>query len=227
MFLVPREFLRSPEALGREWALGEAEAYTRWLARRHYENFHVASLLLPRRLHQDFFNVYAFCRWADDLADELGDPAESLKWLAWWRQQTEDLFAGRATHPVFVALRSTLERHVLPKPPFLDLIRAFIQDQTVTCYLDYPDLFDYCRCSANPVGRLVLHLCGYCDPERQKLSDSTCTALQLANFCQDVGADLDRGGCTCRCASWNAMDAAWRTSGRGGPRRSFAPPCGS
>lgn len=193
MFLAPKEFVRSPQALGHNWPPAEAEAYTRWLARNHYENFHVASLLLPRRLHQDFFNVYAFCRWADDLGDELGDPEESLRWLEWWRQQTERLYEGRASHPVFVALRRTVERHALPKEPFLDLIQAFVQDQIVTRYADYPELFAYCRYSANPVGRLVLYLCGYSDAERQRLSDATCTALQLANFWQDVRADLERG----------------------------------
>lgn len=193
MFLAPKEFVRSPQALGHNWPLAEAEAYTRWLARNHYENFHVASLLLPRKLHQDFFNVYAFCRWADDLGDELGDPEESLRWLEWWRRQTERLYEGRASHPVFVALRRTVERHALPKEPFLDLIQAFVQDQTVRRYADYPELFAYCRYSANPVGRLVLYLCGYSDAERQRLSDATCTALQLANFWQDVGADLERG----------------------------------
>lgn len=193
MLLPPREFLRSAEALSRSWARAEAEAYTRWLARNHYENFHVVSLLLPRRLHQDFYNVYAFCRWADDLSDELGSPQESLKWLAWWREQTEAAYAGHARHPVFVALRGTIERHALPKEPLLDLIQAFVQDQTVSRYADYPDLLGYCRYSANPVGRIVLHLCGYSDPERQRLSDATCTALQLANFWQDVARDLDKG----------------------------------
>lgn len=193
MLLPPREFLRSAEALSRRWTRPEAEAYTRWLARHHYENFHVVSLLLPRRLHQDFYNVYAFCRWADDLGDELDSPQESLKWLAWWREQTEAAYEGHARHPVFVALRGTIERHALPSEPLLDLIQAFVQDQTVTRYEDYPDLFAYCRYSANPVGRIVLHLCGYADPERQRLSDATCTGLQLANFWQDVARDLDKG----------------------------------
>ncbi len=193
MLLPPREFLRSGEALSRAWSRAEAEAYTRRLARNHYENFQVVSLLLPRRLHQDFYNVYAFCRWADDLGDELGSPQESLKWLAWWREQTEAAYEGRAQHPVFVALRSTIERYALPKQLLLDLIRAFVQDQTVTRYADYPDLLAYCRYSANPVGRIVLHLCGYSDPERQRLSDATCTGLQLANFWQDVARDLDKG----------------------------------
>jgi squalene synthase HpnC len=189
-FLLPADFVRSPEALRATYAAAEARAYTRWLARHHYENFHVASFLLPRRLRQDFYNVYAYCRWADDLGDEIGDRAESLKLLEWWRQELDAMYAGRATHPVFVALLETVRKHAIPRQPFADLIQAFIQDQTVTRYRDWEELFGYCRYSANPVGRLVLHLCGYSDAQRQRLSDATCTALQLANFWQDVTVDL-------------------------------------
>jgi len=134
--------------------------------------------------------VYAYCRWADDLADEMGDRAESLRLLGWWSDSLAEMYAGRATHPVFVALRSTVGKHSIPPEPFADLIRAFIQDQNVTRYRDWDELFGYCRNSANPVGRLVLYLGGYSDPERQALSDATCTALQLANFWQDVTVDL-------------------------------------
>jgi squalene synthase HpnC len=193
VLLLPREFVRSPEALSRAWAPAEADAYTRWLATHHYENFHVVSFLLPRRLHQDFFNVYAFCRWADDLGDEIGDPAESERLLEWWRSELQNMYRGEVRHPVFVALRSTAARHNLPIEPFQDLIRAFLQDQKVQRYQTYDQLFAYCRCSANPVGRLVLHLCGYFDQERLRLSDATCTALQLANFWQDVSVDLAKG----------------------------------
>ncbi len=192
-FLLPKDFVEAPEALERSWAAGEARAYTRWLARIHYENFHVVSLLLPRRLHQDFYNVYAFCRWADDLGDEIGDPVRSLELLDWWREQLVRMYAGEARHPVFLALRETVRRHGLPEQPFADLIRAFVQDQKVTRYATVAQLLDYCRYSANPVGRLVLHLCGYSDPERQRLSDATCTGLQLANFWQDVTVDWDKG----------------------------------
>ncbi|MBI4875044.1 MAG: squalene synthase HpnC [Acidobacteria bacterium] len=177
----------------RTWSQEEALAYTRWLATRHYENFHVVSFLLPKRLHQDFYNVYSFCRWADDLGDEIGDPRESLRLLAWWREELAALYGGPARHPVFVALAETIRRHDLPREPLDDLIRAFEQDQTVTRYHSWQDLFDYCRYSANPVGRLVLCLCGYRDAERQRLSDATCTALQLANFWQDVTVDLEKG----------------------------------
>jgi squalene synthase HpnC len=192
-FLPPREFVRSPEALSRVYEPAEAETYTRWLASSHYENFHVVSILLPRRLRQDFYNVYSFCRWADDLGDEIGDPAESERLLEWWRGELEAMYAGRATHPVFVALQVSNQRHHLPIEPFRDLIRAFVQDQRVARYETREELLEYCRYSANPVGRLVLSLCGYSDPERQKLSDATCTALQLANFWQDVGVDLEKG----------------------------------
>jgi squalene synthase HpnC len=189
-FLAPAEFVKSPDALGRSFPLEDAQAYTRWLATHHYENFHVVSFLLPKRLHQDFYNVYAFCRWADDLGDEIGGRAESLRLLAWWDAQLDAMYQGRASHPVFVALLPTVERHAIPRRPFADLIQAFVQDQTVDRYRDWDQLFDYCRRSANPVGRLVLYLCGYSDPQRQRLSDATCTALQLANFWQDVTVDL-------------------------------------
>lgn len=191
--LQPIAFLRSPQACSRQWSLPDSLSYTRWLATHHYENFHVVSLLLPKHLHQDFYNVYAFCRWADDLGDETGDPQESLRLLAWWRGELGSLFAGQPpSHPVFVALAETVHRHDLPVEPFSDLIDAFIQDQTVTRYRDWDEVLDYCRRSANPVGRLVLMLCGYRDAERFRLSDATCSALQLANFWQDVAVDLEK-----------------------------------
>jgi squalene synthase HpnC len=176
----------------RVWAREEALAYTHWLATHHYENFQVVSFLLPKRLHQDFYNVYAFCRWADDLGDEIGDMQESLRLLSWWRGELQAMYDGRATHPVFVALQATVADHHLPIEPFDHLIQAFEQDQTVTRYRNFEELFAYCRYSANPVGRLVLGLCGYQDAERQALSDATCTALQLANFWQDVIVDLQK-----------------------------------
>jgi squalene synthase HpnC len=192
MLLAPADFVRSPEARAKVYTPDEARAYTRWLATHHYENFHVVSFLLPKHLHQDFYNVYAFCRWADDLGDEIGDTAESLCLLGWWRGELDALYQGRATHPVFVALGPTVERHGIPRQPFADLIAAFVQDQTVTRYHNWEELFGYCRNSANPVGRLVLYLCGYSDAGRQRLSDATCTALQLANFWQDVTVDLKK-----------------------------------
>ncbi|MBM3775030.1 MAG: squalene synthase HpnC [Acidobacteria bacterium] len=193
MWLAPRDFVRSPEAMAREFDRETGQQYTRWLARHHYENFQVASLLLPKALRQDFYNLYAYCRWADDLGDEIGDAGESLRLLAWWREQLDSMYAGRARHPVLVALRETVERHRIPQQPFADLIRAFEQDQRVTRYRTRAELLDYCRYSANPVGRLVLYVCGYADAGRQELSDCTCTALQLVNFWQDVTVDLEKG----------------------------------
>ncbi|HWC97400.1 MAG TPA: squalene synthase HpnC [Candidatus Sulfopaludibacter sp.] len=191
-FLAPAEFVQSPDALRHSWSPEGARRYTRWLATNHYENFHVVSFLLPKRLHQDFYNVYAYCRWADDLGDEIGNHAESLRLLDWWSRELDGLYTGRATHPVFVALQPTIEKYAIPRRPFADLIQAFIQDQTVTRYRNWQEICDYCRCSANPVGHLVLYLCGYGDAERQRLSDATCTALQLANFWQDVTVDLQK-----------------------------------
>ena len=188
--LAPKDFVHSSEALSGTYTKTAAEEYTRWLATHHYENFHVVSFLLPKRLHQDFYNVYAFCRWADDLGDEIGDTSESLRLLAWWREELNAMYAGQVQHPVFVALQGTAEKYQLPHQLFSDLISAFEQDQRVERYQNWEELFGYCRCSANPVGRLVLRLCGYADEDRDRLSDSTCTALQLANFWQDVTVDF-------------------------------------
>lgn len=193
MYLQPVDFLASPHDLNRAWTADESLAYTRWLSTHHYENFHVVSFLLPKRLHQDFYNVYAFCRWSDDLGDEIGDTARSLELLGWWRGLLRSAFAGESpSHPVFVALQKTVRAHDLPIEPFDNLITAFVQDQTVTRYHSWDGVFGYCVNSANPVGRLVLMLCGYRDEERFRLSDSTCTALQLANFWQDVTVDLKK-----------------------------------
>lgn len=175
----------------RQWTLEESHAYTKWLATHHYENFHVVSLLLPKELHQDFYNVYAFCRWADDLGDEIPDQTEALLLLAWWRALLKSQEGDR--HPVYVALRDTIARRRLPMACFEHLIDAFEQDQTVTRYQDWDEVLAYCVNSANPVGRLVLALCGYHDEERAVLSDYTCTALQLANFWQDVRVDVGKG----------------------------------
>jgi squalene synthase HpnC len=188
--LFPKEFLDRYGFEAPGWTVEDARAYTRWLAGGHYENFHVVSLLLPKRLHQDFFNVYAYCRWADDLGDELGDPARSLEALGWWRAELHAMYAGRTAHPVFVALAETVARHAIPEEPFEHLIRAFEADQRKTRYATYEEVLEYCVWSANPVGRLVLRLCGYADPERVALSDATCTALQLANHWQDVRRDF-------------------------------------
>jgi len=174
-------------------SLAASRAYCRGLARRHYENFSVASILLPRRLRSHFHAVYAYCRWADDLADEIGDPARSLRLLDWWEDQLNECYAGRATHPVFVALDATISQFSIPAEPFRDLLTAFRQDQRIARYETRDDLLGYCRNSAHPVGRLVLYL-GRChDQPRAVLADNICTGLQLANFCQDVARDWQRG----------------------------------
>lgn len=190
--LQPKDFLRLEPPNSVAYTEAEALEYTRWLATNRYENFHVVSFLLPKHLHQDFYNVYAFCRWADDLGDEIGDPEESLKLLGWWRGELQAMYGGEAVHPVFVALKGTVARHAIPREPFDRLIRAFEQDQRVTRYRTFDDVFAYCVNSANPVGHLVLYLGGYRDEERQRLSDETCTGLQLANFWQDVTVDAQK-----------------------------------
>lgn len=171
----------------------EAREYCRRLARSHYENFSVATWFLPGRLRQHFCNVYAYCRISDDLGDEVGDTGDALALLDQWEAELNACYDGHPKHPVFVALAETVETFKIPKHEFSDLLRAFRQDQTVTRYESFDDLLGYCRYSANPVGHLVLYLCGYNDAERQQLSDFTCSALQLANFWQDVSVDYAKG----------------------------------
>lgn len=177
---------RMPETVP---TLAEARAWCRQLAESHYENFHVASWFLPKRLRPHFHSIYAYCRISDDLGDEVGDRAQALALLDMWGRELDACYEGRARHPVFVALAETIRDCAIPKEPFADLLVAFRQDQTVTRYETMQDVLDYCRYSANPVGRLVLYACGYADEERFRLSDATCSALQLANFWQDVRVD--------------------------------------
>jgi squalene synthase HpnC len=186
---LPPEYAIPQVAPSRE----EARAYCRRLARTHYENFSVATWFLPQRLRQHFFNVYGYCRISDDLGDEVGDPTASLLLLDQWQSELEACYEGSPRHPVFVALAETVRAFNIPRHEFSDLLRAFRQDQTVTRFPTFEDLLGYCLYSANPVGHLVLYLCGYRDAERQKLSDFTCTALQLANFWQDVSVDHEKG----------------------------------
>jgi squalene synthase HpnC len=174
-------------------SLEQAQAYCERLARSHYENFSVASWFLPQRLRQHFFNVYAYCRISDDLGDEVGDPSAALALFDQWETELDACYNGNPRHPVFVALRETVRKFDIPRPEFSDLLRAFRQDQSVTRFDTFADVLNYCRYSANPVGHLVLYLCGYRDAERQQLSDFTCTALQLANFWQDVSVDYAKG----------------------------------
>lgn len=171
----------------------EARAYCARLARTHYENFSVASWFLPRRLRQDFYNLYSYCRISDDLGDEVFDAAAALELLDEWQCELDACYDGMPRHPVFVALSETVRLYDIPKHEFSDLLTAFRQDQSITRFETFADVLAYCRYSANPVGHLVLYLCGYRDPERQKLSDFTCTALQLANFWQDVSIDYGKG----------------------------------
>jgi squalene synthase HpnC len=173
--------------------LSQARRYCRQVAKRHYENFSVASLLLPRQLLPHFHAVYAYCRWADDLADEPQGGAESLALLAWWRKQLLACYLGEARHPVMTALLPTIRRFNIPPQPFLDLLVAFEQDQHFKRYETFDQLANYCRYSANPVGHLILYLCEAFDAERAALADHICTALQLTNFCQDVARDLAIG----------------------------------
>jgi len=175
-------------------SVDEARRQCKRLAQQHDENFSVLTRLVPKALREDFAVVYAFCRWADDLGDEIQGHERSIELLGWWRQELELCFAGEPRHPVFVALAPTIRDHDLPQQPFNDLITAFEQDQTVTRYDSWDQLLDYCKLSANPVGRLVLMLFG--EPRTENLfgpSDAICTALQLTNHWQDVCRDiLDR-----------------------------------
>ncbi|MFI5071301.1 MAG: squalene synthase HpnC, partial [Terriglobales bacterium] len=174
-------------------SIEESQQYCHRLARSHYENFSVATWFLPKHLRQHFYNVYAYCRISDDLGDEVGDPNLSMQLLDQWGRELDACYSGHSRHPVFVALSETIRLFDIPRKPFADLLNAFRQDQTITRYPKFDDLLGYCQYSANPVGHLVLYLCGYRDAERQSLSDYTCTALQLANFWQDVSRDHAKG----------------------------------
>ncbi len=171
----------------------EALEYCARLTSTHYENFSVVTWLTPRQHRPAFQSIYAFCRWSDDLGDEIGDPARSLELLDWWRDELRAMYEGRARHPVMIALMETVERYGIPPEPFHALIDAFVQDQSVTEYDTFDQLRDYCARSADPVGHLVLYVAGSYDEDNARLSDATCTALQLANFWQDVARDLDIG----------------------------------
>ncbi|HTB95596.1 MAG TPA: squalene synthase HpnC [Terracidiphilus sp.] len=199
-----RDTLSQEQLLARGWAalppsyrmpektptLEEALAWCKQLAESHYENFHVATWFLPKALRPHFHAIYAYCRVSDDLGDEVGNTAQALALLDFWGGELDACYQGQARHPVFVALAETIRACSIPKEPFADLLTAFRQDQTVTRYETMHDVLAYCRNSANPVGRLVLYACGYADEQRFRLSDATCSALQLANFWQDVRVDF-------------------------------------
>ncbi|HVJ09900.1 MAG TPA: squalene synthase HpnC [Acidisarcina sp.] len=171
-------------------SLEQARDYCRRLAESHYENFHVASWFLPERLRSHFHSIYAYCRISDDLGDEVGNRAQSLALLDLWGAELDACYRGETRHPVFVALAETIRVCDIPKQPFADLLVAFRQDQTVTRFQTMQEVLSYCQYSANPVGRLVLYASGYRDEELFRLSDFTCSALQLANFWQDVRVDF-------------------------------------
>jgi squalene synthase HpnC len=173
--------------------LEQARAYCRRLAQSHYENFHVASWFLPQRLRPHFHSIYAYCRIADDLGDETGNPEQSLALLDFWGRELDACYRGETRHPVFVALAETIRACEIPQKPFADLLIAFRHDQTITRYRTMEEVLAYARYSANPVGRLVLYAAGYRDEERFRLSDFTCSGLQIANFWQDVGRDYTAG----------------------------------
>ena len=173
--------------------LDQARAWCRHLAETHYENFHVATWFLPKALRPHFHAIYAYCRVSDDLGDEVGSAAEALALLDQWGEELDACYAGKARHPVFVALEQTIRECSIPREPFADLLVAFRQDQTIARYRSIEEVLHYCRYSANPVGRLVLYASGEADEEKFRLSDATCSALQLANFWQDVREDYARG----------------------------------
>lgn len=181
------------DSQARSYTVEEAFAYCRRMAHGHYENFTVASWLLPQAMRRHLYSIYAYCRGVDDLGDEA--EGDRLALLEQWEAELRLCYGGSPRQPVFVALQETIARFEIPVEPFLRLIQANRLDQRFNAYDTYADLLSYCEHSANPVGRLVLYLFGYSDPERQALSDCTCTALQLANFWQDVSRDLDKGRC--------------------------------
>src|SRR5215213_4544846 len=171
-----------------------AYKYCEKLAKAHYENFPVGSLLIPKRLRKHFYSIYAFARTADDFADEgyeHGERAEErIAKIHEWGRMLKQALCGQASHPIFIALAETQARFDLPPDLFEDLLSAFAQDVTRTRYESFEQLLDYCDRSANPVGRLILLLFGHKDEGLHQMSDSICTALQLANHWQDVGIDL-------------------------------------
>jgi squalene synthase HpnC len=203
MNAVPASSMRSdlilpPEILAplnRSWTEDEAFAFCTALTRSHYENFPVGSVLAPKKIQPAIHSLYAFMRTADDFSDENrrpGDGAERTAWLASWGQLLSECEQGRPRHPIFIALKVTLDHYRLPTAWLRDLLTAFTMDCTINRYRTYEDVLTYCRYSANPVGRLILTLFGYRSEELYRLSDSICTGLQLANHWQDVAVDLKK-----------------------------------
>ncbi|MBI2965851.1 MAG: squalene synthase HpnC [Chloroflexi bacterium] len=172
-------------------SLDEAFALCERLAKTQYENFSLATRLMPARLRRHFYAVYAFCRGVDDLGDKAG--GDRMGHLAEWEHQLRLCYAGQPSHPYFVALQQTIARFDIPAEPFLKLIEANRRDQRMKRHPTYAELLEYCEHSANPVGRIVLYVLGHRGPDLHALSDHTCTALQLANFWQDIRRDYDMG----------------------------------
>ncbi len=188
---APHEYLTPIERP----TLEEAKVWCRHLASTHYENFHVATWFLPNRVRPHFESIYAYCRVADDLGDEVADPTVALRLLDAWGSMLDECYdtPERSMHPVFVALHETIRECGVPRELFADLLHAFRMDQIKTSYNTWDELLEYSHYSANPVGRLVLWVCGYKEESIALLSDKVCTALQLANFWQDVVEDAERG----------------------------------
>jgi phytoene synthase len=188
--------IHGPQITAQNWTPDTAYQYCARLARSHYENFPVGSVLVPARLRKHFYSIYAFARTADDFADEAYDEEhteqERLDLLEEWRGMLHEAHGGRATHPIFIALAETIARYDLPINLFEDLLTAFAQDVIVRRYQSFDQVLDYCRRSANPIGRLILMLFGHRDPHLHAWSDDICTALQLANHWQDVRVDLEK-----------------------------------
>lgn len=169
--------------------------YCEEIAKSHYENFPVASLLLPKVKRKYVYAVYAFARAADDFADEpdiLGGAEKRLALLNEWHGKLKDAYNGKTYDPIFIALRNTVEVNRIPIEPLENLLKAFMQDVVKSRYDTFDEVIDYCAGSANPVGRLVLMIFGCQDEEFFKYSDKICTALQLTNFWQDVEIDLKK-----------------------------------
>lgn len=169
----------------------EARRYCASLARTHYENFTVVSSFFPKPKRQDMYNVYAFCRFSDDLGDEEMGQGDRVAALDQWDREIDRMFAGEPRHPILVALGETVARYGIPAKLFHDLVHAFRMDQRRTRFASFDEVRHYCRHSADPVGRLVLHVFEEAREETFRLSDETCTGLQLANFWQDVKPDLE------------------------------------
>lgn len=177
------------------FSLDGAFAYCAAITSTHYENFPVASLFLPEEKRPYIQTIYAFARLADDFADELSrPPSERLDLLNTWEEQLKACYetTGEISHPVFIALRETVQKLSIPIEPLHDLVTAFKMDVTKSRYATFDDVLHYCKHSANPVGRLVLMIFGYRDEHLYSLSDNICTALQLTNFWQDIAIDLKK-----------------------------------